>query len=552
MTERSRRRAAFWAALALAALHFVVLWVTAPSIGFVRDEGYYFKAAEQYFEWFEAFGEHGFGALSDSVIRKHFEYNSEHPAFPKLVQGGFHALLHETLGVADAAQGFRAAGFFFAALALLGTFALGLELYGAAVGWVAAAGLATMPRFFFDAHLATFDVPMTAAWVWSLWAFLRAWRQPSRGRVGLAGLVFGLALSTKLNAFFLPFVFAAVWLAEPPEALRVRRRPGPSGTVDWVLPGLPGPLVSVGLLGIAVFFAAWPYLWPDPVNRFGAYLRFHLGHEHYPISYFGELWVQPPFPLSFPWVMTALTVPAPWLVLGAFGLLRSAFRRWNGATAVLVVGTFLPIAVIGLPNTPIFGGTKHWYTALPTLCVVAAALGLRGAQALKSRAKIPVALSVIVWLAPGVAGAVRTHPFGIAYYNALAGGVRGAAELGMQRAFWGTVNRPLLPELVQRVPKGRVFFNRTNYDAYRMYRRVGVLPERGLRYASDARFAKAAFHFEQPEHGEAEAEIWSTLGTRPVAGVYLDNVTLAQLYVKGLSDRPPSVAPTSTSTPAVP
>lgn len=527
------------AALALGALYFAILWMTAPAIGFVRDEGYYFKAAQMYFDWFAEFRSQGLNAFSDAVILRHFDYNHEHPPLVKLTQGAFHAVLHDLLGVSSNAQGFRAAGFFFGALALWGTYALGRELHGPQVGLLAAAFLGTMPRFFFDAHLATFDVPIAALWVWNLWAFHRAWTRPSRLHTLVAGLMFGLALATKLNAFFLPFVFVSIWLVDPPDRLWPRRVQGPSGTWDWVLPGLPVTLIAVGALGFAVFFASWPYLWHDPLERFGGYLRFHLGHEHYPVSYFGRLWVKPPFPVSFPWVMSALTIPSPVWVMGAWGLFSMVFRRWNRNSVLLMVGTLLPVALISLPNTPIFGGTKHWYNALPTLSIVAAQVGWQGWQSLRERVPVPAAVAVVLWLGPGVAGIWRVHPHGIGFYNALAGGVRGGAELGMQRAFWGGVVRPLLPELVREVDQGRVFYNRMNFDAFRMYREDGILPRDRLHYANSAKRTAAAFHFEQPEHAENEGQIWSVLGTRPVAGVYVDNVTMGQMYVKGRSDGPP-------------
>ena len=71
------------------------------------------------------------------------------------------------------------------------------------------------------------------------------------------------------------------------------------------------------------------------------------------------------------------------------------------------------------------------------------------------------------------------------------------AELGFQRGFWGYMAHPLFFELGQRTGgRGRVFFNRTNYDSYRMYRREGAFP-RSIHYANDAKGARVGVHFEQ-------------------------------------------------------
>ena len=70
-----------------------------------------------------------------------------------------------------------------------------------------------------------------------------------------------------------------------------------------------------------------------------------------------------------------------------------------------------------------------------------------------------------------------------------------------------------------------------------MYQREGTVPK-SMYYANEAKGAKVGVHFEQPEHGEHEGAIWSVMGTRPVAGVYRDNVTLIQLYAKPDSGLP--------------
>lgn len=547
------------AALALALLYFIVLWVTAPDVGYTRDEGYYFKAAEEYSGWWGVLFSSRFReAFGDQEILRHFSYNTEHPPLVKLTQGVTYHLLHRGLGIASSAQGFRAAGFFFAALSVIATYLLGRRLAGPAVGLFAAAALASLPRYFFDAHLACFDVAITAMWTLSLYTFHRAWTSPADQlfkRSVVAGVVFGLALATKLNALFLPIVFVLLALIAPYDPIWPRRARGPAGGPDVLLPPLPWPLVIVAVVGLLVFVGTWPYLWHDTLDRILGYLRFHIRHEHYPISYFHELWVGPPFPVHFPVVMTAITVPAPLVVLGSTGVLAAAVavaRRRSLEDALIVLSTAIPILLIALPSSPIFGGVKHWYNAMPTLLIGAGSVLFAGVRALEApiarvmgdrpgRARAAQAVraaAVALALAPGALGAAASHPNGIGYYNALVGGYRGGAELGMQRGFWGGLAF-LTFDALQDLPRGsRVFFNRTNYDSYRMYRREGLLPE-GVFYANEAKGAHAGIVFEQPEHAETEADIWSNLGTRPVAGTYQDGVTLTQIYRAGDSARPP-------------
>ncbi|MEM7677168.1 MAG: hypothetical protein AAF449_14290, partial [Myxococcota bacterium] len=324
----------------------------------------------------------------------------------------------------------------------------------------------------------------------------------------------------------------------------------PSGGIDVRLPPVPMVLVSCAVLGPLVFFVTWPYLWHDPINRVGAYLSFHLNHEHYPALYFHELLVAPPFPWHFPVVMSALTIPSPVFALGALGLVVSIGRAFYGGPGrltdvVLVSATLLPIVLIAMPNTPIFGGVKHWYNAMPTWCILAA----RSAQWIVDRfgrgllrPKFAWVAASLMALAPGFLGIVRSHPDGIGYYNEIAGGFRGGAALGMQRGFWGGLAHPRYVDTLAQLSggKGRVFFNRTNYDAFRMYQREKVVPS-GMYYANEAKNAAVGVHFQQPEHAEQEGAIWSAIGTRPVAGVYRHNVTLIQIYERGASRKAPTL-----------
>ncbi len=435
-------------ALALAGAYAGVLAITAPDMGYVRDEGYYFKAAEEYGRWWDVlFSKRFTEAFSSNEIQRNFSYNTEHPALVKLTQSVTFRVFHQWTGWASPGQSFRITGFLFAALGLLATYGLGRALFGPWTGLLGAALLASIPRYFYDAHLACFDVPMTAMWALGLWTFWRGFTATDLKPSIIAGLVFGLGLATKLNAFFLPVVYVLVWL----RTLHFSNfgwRVGPSGGRDLALPPIPPALLACALLGPLVFLAHWPWLWHETFQRIGFYIGFHLNHEHYPIRYFGRVLVKPPFPIHFPWVMTFFTLPAPLFFLGALGLLRKTKQAWqdrHGPHLLLVVATVLPILMISLPSTPIFGGVKHWYNAMPTWCLLAAETVALTVAYLAERWPKPQVLAfaaTLLVLAPGLLGIRSSHPDGIGFYNELAGGYRGGAALGMQRSFWGRPQSP--------------------------------------------------------------------------------------------------------------
>ena len=57
-------------------------------------------------------------------------------------------------------------------------------------------------------------------------------------------------------------------------------------------------------------------------------------------------------------------------------------------------------------------------------------------------------------LLPGAVQTAHSHPFGLSHYMPVAGGVPGAADLGMNRQFWGFTTGSLTSWLIDRLPDG--------------------------------------------------------------------------------------------------
>jgi hypothetical protein len=102
-------------------------------------------------------------------------------------------------------------------------------------------------------------------------------------------------------------------------------------------------LAAWGALALLVFVLANPNLWPDPIGRLLASLRFHAAYsqgEHVAAS--GYPWYQPfiwlfvPMPVS--WHPFALITPLDWATaaLGVLGL-WPAWRAWGGRGRVVVM-----------------------------------------------------------------------------------------------------------------------------------------------------------------------------------------------------------------------
>jgi len=476
--------------LTLALAYVTWVYKTAKTLGFSRDESFYFDAGGRYAAWFRLVLDGAKGATERATVDAYWAQNHEHPALVKSTFALSFLYLHEKWKlIHDASQAFRLPGMLFAGLAVYVTYLFGARLYSRTSGVAGAVALALMPRVFYHAHLACFDIPATAMWGLALYTYFDATQRRTFGSALVFGLVYGLFLETKHNAWLFPGVVLphALWvygLARPARAPGKRRA--------W-LEGVPLPLLTMAIVGPIVFIALWPWMWNDTAARLEEYAKFHLNHEYYNMEYLGRNYDAPPSPPSFAPVMIAATVPTITLVLFALGIapwLRrageyllergralaakraSTVRPPRDGELLLLLGLSVPIAVFFLPKTPIFGATKHWMPAYVALAVFAG----RGFAGLVDRfrkvgdknlrALSVAAAGAVLFLGP-VLVTSHSHPFGLSSYVPLVGGTRGAATLGLNRQFWGFTTQSLGPYFAAHMRPGEsVFIHDTTMGAF--------------------------------------------------------------------------------------
>ncbi|MEM1347776.1 MAG: glycosyltransferase family 39 protein [Myxococcota bacterium] len=556
-----------WIALSVCILGFVLMMST-MDMGFTRDETFYFHAAELYAKWFEALWEGAVAgtpraAFHQSVVDAHWGYNGEHPALIKSMCAVSLKIFHEHLGWLGRTASMRAPAAWMSSMLLGGVYLFARQLCGRIGGVIAVGALLTQPRFFFHAHLACFDAPVTALWFAVMFAY---WKSTCSRVWGVAtGVLWGLALATKLNAFFLPPLMVLHWALVNWRDFGIVR--DAHGTACVRSPKLPVAFVAMALLGPLIFYGHWPRIWFDTFERVRWYMAFHLNHVHYFVYAFGENLWRPPFPVSFPFAMTAVTVPLATLVssvLGAGALMHArgwgarasawakALRRRRlpqpdegadprGTTLLLWINVLFPLALIAGPETPIFGGTKHWMPAMPFVAIFAAvgvvAAAQRAVDAWRaargaSPAWVQRAVCVVLAMLVVGAGAVQTahnHPFGTSYYNEALGGVRGGADRKMMRQFWGYASRPALGWVDAKAPKGaRIWTHNTTGWGYSEYAREGWR-RRDLRSVRLNQADIALFHH-QKAFAHDQADVWDRFGTAPVHVIELDGVPLLSVY----------------------
>jgi hypothetical protein len=251
-------------------------------------------------------------------------------------------------------------------------------------------------------------------------------RRPAQ--MWMAGVFLGVALSFKLNGAFAAITVAAI--APIAYLLLYRGRPFP-----W---RLFVPLALVPVLGFAIFFVAWPWLWhgrpAEWVEHTHEYVRFMAAYAKSKRPTFSAH----PF--------RCLLYMSPPLVLlaagrGAWPGRHASRERWF-VTAVLLIWLMLPLVRVALPYSNYYDANRHFIEYIPALC----ALGGAGIAALWRVARpflaarlsaaglhgvaigaAAIALAILVW------PVAQYHPFESTYFNMLAGGLGGAQRKGLLR-----------------------------------------------------------------------------------------------------------------------
>ncbi|WP_165223949.1 glycosyltransferase family 39 protein [Aquisphaera insulae] len=432
--------------LGIAAGAAVLLTLGGP--GLTIDEPLDVRPGRTYVATLRAEGPRFFSA---DVVTRVFRDNAEHPPLGRWLLG-----IASTVGepVEVLTRGVDPTGIYVLSGRLAPALAFALLVaaiaaeagrrWGLAAAYAAGGSLAMMPRAFAHAHLGALDTFLALFWTLALLAGARAMEKGGLGRSAGAGLVWSLALLTKIHAWLL-WPLMAGWAA-----CRLRRR-------------APGAIAAWTIAGVVGFVAGWPWLWYDTIARWRGYWWTSVARTPIMVEYFGRVTADRDVPWHYPWVYFAVTVPVGLQLLGVLGLARG----WKGRKAdpfplllATSIGLFL---VLFSTRVPVYDGERLFLHVFPAWAML---IGLgfgdvweragrvATSRPIAGRSRLLRAGAVAFLLAQG-AGTLSVHPFGLSYYNLLVGGLRGAEALGLELTYWGdAVDRVLLDRLAAEASPG--------------------------------------------------------------------------------------------------
>jgi len=422
----------------IAALIFLVVWgaiaATARGPGLSWDESIYYGFA---FNYFHAIQNPPPQPFSQNAITEIWWNGQVHPPLGKVWIASSFLLFGGLFDVISAAR--IGAGIIFALCAVV-LFLWTSKRRGDVAGIIATAAFVLMPRVFAHGHFANLEMLMVLLWLATTVAFERGIHD-KRWSV-ICGVLFGLALLTKINAVFLPIVLGA-W-GGVFHGRKVFRN------LFWM----------AGLGGI-IFFTGWPALWHHPIQRISAYLADKAKRGTIPTYYFGKIYSDPHAPFHYPFAMLLATTPLIVLAPAIYAIrkiikkLRASWRDEAG-NALMLWSFAFPVLLLAMPGVPKYDGIRLMLCAYPFLAALTAE-GICAAWPTiqkkftnPKRAAIRIAVLGLFWLLIPV---ILFSPFQLSYYGELAGGPWGAKKLGFETTYWNeTLNSSALTWLDKNVP----------------------------------------------------------------------------------------------------
>lgn len=306
--------------------------------------------------------------------------------------------------------------------------------------------LALMPKIFGHAHIAATETISSLIFLITLILFRKG--LSSLFFSILFGICFGIALATKINAFFLPVVFIIY-------AFIYNRKKSYRNFYSMIF------------ISPAVMLLIWPWLWGDPFVKLIKYINFYLNHQYTALFYFGKKYNYGNIlaPISYPMTLTLLSIPALFLPFIFAGILKVFFKIRTFDFGFFVLWAALAqLGIASLPRSPKYDDVRLFIHIFPYIAILSgigfgailniipSPTKIKGAASYRTIISI---IFIIFFMIYGCYNITKIHPYELSYFNELIGGISGADEKGMEITYWGeAVNEQVAKDINELIPDG--------------------------------------------------------------------------------------------------
>jgi 4-amino-4-deoxy-L-arabinose transferase-like glycosyltransferase len=444
----------------------LLLYCTADPIGVTWDEPAYITAAQSYSTWFKMLSIDPGQAYSSGTIDLYWTPNHEHPPAAKAWTGLMWLAAKQIFHVSNELMAIRLGAILMVSFLVALLYTLIAKSYGKAAGLFAALALLSMPRFFFHAHLASLDVPVSVMWFLFIFVFWKTVDRKSWTWGLLWGVMWGLAVATKLNGVFIVIV-PLVWI------LLFRR--------NW---NVLLRLVVMGLAAVITFFAVWPWLYHHTWARILEYINFHV--HHFPIGQWYQGIVYTPPPWFYVYLILWAVVPLSILVLFLIGVVRSMKPRGDGGLAwLLIINLLVAILPFSFGKTLLYDNDRLFMPVYPFLAALAGIGfgwllgGIRKVLGNRKRPTLAGAIGLLLGIAlllPQSLSAVKLFPHLLSYYSEGVGGLPGATRMGLETTYWCETYAAAIPYINAHANPGDTIWTQDwSFGVLKYYQEIGRL-----------------------------------------------------------------------------
>ncbi len=478
-----------WVVWLMGLVFAAVAWGTGRWYGMCWDEGYYYPAYVDVWNWVKLIFHAPSEAFSHAGIVNGWERIHELPPVTKW----FGAAM-----VAITPKG--------AELPILRLFPA--VLFGATVsliarivhrrtdclisGLVAGAFYGLHPRIFGHAHFAASETVF--AFFTALFLYLAQRNLDRGGRRFLLAIVLGLAIATKVNGFIM-LAATTLWFG-------LRWLYSTRGTEEESFPLPPARrLAGDGARFAVILFIAlltawivWPWMWQDTFARLQEYWMFIREHSFQGVWYAGEKHnypkgIVPMVTWEYPWVMTLVTSPTIWVIgfFASVGLIQYGNQRgkWLFGDHDLLVGLLIlgPLTAMMLPTSPKYDGIRLFFPMfVPLAMVFGWGVSILNVQSIVGRVLPARSFAAIILLA---ICALESLPFwltGLSYYNYPTRwlGVR-MHDFPFEITYWGeALTEDVFDDIEEEFPTGTVKIKTLalHTAVFDLQQQWGVIPAR--------------------------------------------------------------------------
>lgn len=218
---------------------------------------------------------------------------------------------------------------------------------------------------------------------------------------------------------------------------------------------------------ILIALIAWPYLWTNPLPKFVEAFGFMSDNPtQLTVLFNGTQYQADELPRRYLPTLLGYTLTEPVWFLFMIGLIVGFWKSNPQKRVVLTLILLwfsIPAAYVILRSPPMYDGFRHFLFILPPVFIFAGCAFDKIFELIKLNWTRMIFTVCI--LAFGIVPAIQLHPYEYAYYNAFAGGVRGAFRQ-YEIEYWLTCYREAVLQFNKIAPtNSQIFVRREPYIA---------------------------------------------------------------------------------------